>query len=339
MILVNGSEYRTLQQKLYANGKQVLQAYCNGDLVYPEREDTELLKVLGSVHTIITHDHAGENPSAQASSGEQYTYLPGIHEYRAKACFSMVIRNYSYSTPNIPSFFSYQSSPMIIPATTWPLDSSNEQYVFPYEWSTAPLLPNGDGVHPLLGSPALETHMIRHYGNYSHPTVSVELLLYVDVSAPPVCGWRSDSCHFGLGKPYLDVTATPLQDRLDTVPSDVNGLHWLSSYRKDAYRGFSWTLNTPSGTQVTVHMSNGSRSNNSDFFYRLRIAADNNSNTYNVAYRIQATRQGDREFEYSYNQIFNIANIPITRLLYDGSELNAPEEHLHPRIEDIAEFI
>jgi len=41
MILVNGSEYRTLQQKLYANGKQVLQAYCNGDLVYPEREDTE----------------------------------------------------------------------------------------------------------------------------------------------------------------------------------------------------------------------------------------------------------------------------------------------------------
>ena len=52
MIVVNGMEYRTHQQNLYANGKKVLAAYCNGNLVYPEREDTTLLKVIGHINTI-----------------------------------------------------------------------------------------------------------------------------------------------------------------------------------------------------------------------------------------------------------------------------------------------
>ncbi len=340
MIVVNGMEYRTLQQPLYANGNQVLQAYCNGRLVYPERENTAILKILGNINTIVHHDHAGEDPSAQANSGTVYTYLPGEHAYRAKACFSMVIRNYSFESQYNRASFSYQQSPIILPAATGPLTSENGKMVFPYDWSSAPLLPSGDGVHPLLGCPELETHPIRRSGSYYRPTVGVELLLYIDVSAPPVCGWTSPSCYFGLGYPYTDVTATPLEEYLYYIPQDVNGVHWLSSYRRDAYYGFSWTLNTLSGTGVVVHMANGTRSDNgNEFFTRLRVAVDSYSYPSKVTYRIQGTRQGYREFEYTYDQKFNIVNIPITRLLYSGTELAAPIEHLHPRLEDLEEFM
>lgn len=36
MIVVNGREYRTLQDVIYANGRQVLEAYVNGQKVYPD---------------------------------------------------------------------------------------------------------------------------------------------------------------------------------------------------------------------------------------------------------------------------------------------------------------
>ena len=93
MIIVNGMEYKTLAQNLYADGKKVLAAYCNGNLVYPEREDAMFLKVIGNINTMISHDHNGENHTVVAGGGaKQYTYHGG-DDYRAKGCFSL--GNYS----------------------------------------------------------------------------------------------------------------------------------------------------------------------------------------------------------------------------------------------------
>lgn len=64
------------------------------------------------------------------------------------------------------------------------------------------------------------------------------------------------------------------------------------------------------------------------------------SSGYEVPYIVRGTRQGVYgEARDTYKQKFNILNIPITDKIYSGSELTAPEEHLHPRIEDLMPYI
>ena len=346
MIVVNGMEYKTLQQNLYANGKKVLEAYCNGNLVYPERENAQLLKVIGHINTIIGHDHAGENPSASANSGENYTYHDGDN-YRAKGCFSLVLRSYSNA-------LSFQNGTTLIPAAKWPLNGSysgsasrgdiygpgNAWVVYLYSGSTAPMLPNGDGIHPLLGSDAMETHFI-YRGSYMRTTISAELLLHLDVSAPRICPFFADKMYVGLGYPYLNAEATPLKPYLDEMPADVNGLYRMNSYRRDIYYGFSWTIKGPTGRSFYVNLAPGARSSSTILCSHLKIATSQYSSSgYEVPYIVRGTRQGVyREVQTTYKQGFKILNIPITDKLYLGSELTAPEEHLHPRIEDLEPYI
>lgn len=347
MIVVNGMEYKTLQQNLYANGKKVLQAYCNGNLVYPEREDTRLLKVVGNINTIIGHDHAGEDPSCSANSGENYTYHDGDN-YRAKGCFSLVLRGHGTS-------LSFQSGTTQLPAAKWPLNGSysgsasrgdiygpgNAWLVYLYSGSTAPMLPtSGDGIHPLLGSDAMDTHCI-YRGSYIRSTVSAELLLHLDVSAPRICPWTADKVYVGLGYPYLNATATPHKAYLDELPADVNGFHRMYSYRRDIYYGFNWTKTGPTGRSFYVSLAPGARSGSSILTSHLKISTSQYSSSgYPVTYTIRGTRQGVyREVEHTYKHGFKILNIPITQLLYSGSELTAPEEHLHPKIEDLIPYI
>ena len=102
------------------------------------------------------------------------------------------------------------------------------------------MLPSGDGIHPLLGSDEMATHII-YRGSYSRTTISAELLLHLDVSAPRICPFYADKMYVGLGYPYLNAEATPLKPYLDEMPADVNGFHRMYSYRRDIYYGFSWT--------------------------------------------------------------------------------------------------
>lgn len=346
MIVVNGMEYRTHQQNLYANGKKVLAAYCNGNLVYPEREDTTLLKVIGHINTIIPHDHTGENPSASANSGENYTYHGG-DGYRAKGCFCLVLRSHSKQ-------LSFQNSTTMLPSAKWPLNGSysgsssrgdiygpgNAWLVYLYQGSTAPMLPNGGGVHPLLGSDEMATHIINR-GSYTRATMSAELLIQLDVSAPRACPFFADRMYVGLGYPYLNAEATPLKEYLDEVPADVNGIHRMYSYKRDIYYGFNWTIKAPTGRSFYVNLAPGARSGSTILCSHLKICTSSSSSSgYEVPYIICGTRQGVyREVQTTYKQAFRILNIPITDKIYSGSELTAPEEHLHPRIEDLLPYI
>ena len=357
MIVVNGMEYRTLEQDLYANGKKVVEARCNGNLVYPEREDTSLLKVVGHINTIVSHDHAGENPSCTSNDRMSYTYHDGDN-YRAKGCFSLVVRNHSYNWPSQQTKLMFQQTVRTIPAAKWPLNGSynskssygdiygpgNAWVVYLYSGSTAPMLPTaGDGIHPLLGSDAIETHALYKDGKLIRARFSVELLLHLDVSAPRICPWSSDKLYIGLGYPYLDATATPLKPYLDELPANVNGLYRLNAYRQDTYFGIDWQVKGALGKYFRVALSVGSSKASGVFSTHLKIAtgqSKTSSGSYDVPYLITATKDGvHREFEQTYTQGFKILNIPITQLLYSGKESTAPEEHLHPRVEDLEAFM
>ena len=348
MIVANGMEYKTLKQNLYANGKKVVEAYCNGKLVYPEREDTTLLKVVGHVNTIIPHDHTGENPSCTANSGENFTYHGG-DSYRAKGCFCLVLRSYDKQ-------LSYSAATRAIPAAKWPMSGAysesksygdiygpgNAWVVYTYAGSTASMLPiSGDFIHPLLGSEAMETHPIMR-GKYIRATMSAELLVHLDVGVPRICPWYADKVSVGLGYPYTDAEATPHKAYLDELPSDVNGFYRLSSYKRDIYYGFSWTVKGPTGRSFYINLAPGARSSGPYVLTtHLKIQTGQyTGHSYQVPFTIRGTRQGQyAEVEHTYKADFKILNIPITDRLYYGSELTAPEEHLHPRIEDLEPYI
>ena len=338
MIEVNGMQYKTLAQNLYADGKKVLQAYCNGNLVYPERQNTRMMKILGNIDLMISHDHTGEDPSAKANSGEKYWYQYA-HSYHAKACFSLVFRNHSY---NSGAGFGFSNGVTQIPAAPWPLSGSsssgNAYVVFTYDASTAPMLPNGGGVHPLLGSPAIDTHYISKSGSLVRARVSAELLLSINISAPPICPWTADKTYLGLGYPFLDATATPLNPYLTEAASDINGIYWLSYYYRDTYNGLTWTLKRPSGHNLVVRLAKStSKSYVSPYTSYIRLSTD--STGFEVPYHITGTQKGVyRERDYSYKQAFNYANVPFTHLIYNGLESAAPEEHLHPHLEDLEIF-
>lgn len=343
MIEVNGRQYKTLKENLYANGKKVLAAYCNDKLVYPDRENATLLKFVGHINTIVGHNHAGEAPSASANSGENYTYYEG-DSYRAKGCFCVVMRSYS----NRPLFFSTGTT--TLPDTKWPLTNGsisgistggdiykgNQWLVFPYTWSTAALLPSGDGVHPLLGSDAMETHVVSR-DSYTRQYISAEILLHLDVSAPHICSFSADKMYVGTGYPYMNALGVPKKSSLSEVPADVNGLHRMYVYRRDIYFGISWTLTSAAGRKFEVRLCQGARSGTSRLCTHLKVLSDTG---YEIPYTIRGTQQGVyRTVETTYKQKFRILNIPITDSIYLGSELTAPEEHLHPRLEDIAEYM
>ena len=350
MITVNGKQYRTLSQKILdENGKQVLAVYANGRLVYPERDDTMLLKVTGHINTLVTHDHTGENPSCVANGGSPvYTYYGG-GTYRAKGCFSLVIRNHSYQGYPVSSL-SFLENTRTIPAAKYPLDGSysagassgdiegpgNAWVVFPYSGSTAPLYPNGDGVHPLLGSDAIETHAILKGGNLRRPVYSVEMLLHLDVSAPVICPWRTGNKDLV----YYSETV-PVHPYLDELPADVNGFHRLSAYRRDSGFGFQWNIRGQSGTSFTVRLANSSYNAYATFSSHVKIiSGDSGSDGYRIPYVVRTVNQGvTTETAKTYRQAFRILNIPITDLVYSGPESDAPEAHLHPAVSDIEQYI
>lgn len=89
--------------------------------------------------------------------------------------------------------------------------------------STAPMIPEGDGIHPLFGSDEMAAHAIV-LGRYSTPVLSIELLLHLDVSAPRICPFSANQIYIGgLGYPYMNAEVTPLKSCLDELPADVNG--------------------------------------------------------------------------------------------------------------------
>lgn len=342
MIVVNGMEYRTLDQDLYADGEKVVEAYCNNKLVYPERENTRMLKVVGHINTIIGHDHTGENPSDTSGAGDDYTYHGGDN-YVAKGCFSLVLRNHTGQ-------LSYEHTPTLLPSAKWPLnnaysgsDSDGDIYgpgniwlVFPYAGGGGLIPTTGNGIHPLLGSEAMETHKIDWGGN-TRDMISAELLLYLNVSAPRICPWSSDECHIGTGYPFLDAEATPKKEYLTELPGDVNGMHRMYLYKRDIYFGLSWDKYGLTGRRFTVNLAPVARSRNTFLCSHLKISTFNG---YEVPYTIRGTRNGvDTEGEYTFTQNFKILNIPITDLIYSGNETAAPEEFLHPRLEDIIEYM
>ena len=346
MIVVNGMEYRTLDQDLYANGKKVIAAYCNKKLVYPERENTWMLKVIGHINTIIAHDHAGESPSGISGRDEEYTYHGG-DIYRAKGCFSLVLRSHASQR------HMFYGDSIWLPEAKWPLNGSysrnssngdiygpgNAWLVFPYAGSTSPLIPDGGGIHPLLGSETMETHAITrnyYYGN-NHNTVSAELLLHLDVSAPRICPWSSDEYHIGTGYPFLNAEATPHQAVLSELPGDVNGMHRMFAYKRDIYNGLSWAKYGLTGRKFSVSLAPPSRDGSDIICSHLKIST---SGGYDVPYTIRGMRNGSNvESEYTFTQNFRILNIPITQLLYSGKEILALEKHLHPSLEDIIDYI
>ncbi len=340
------SEYSMdLSEPLTENG--TITAYFEGcsssaDYYIYDEAAPQLLKLAGSIDTVIEHSHAGENPSVTDNSGKNYTYGES-GAYRVKGAFSMTIRCHGQSGLACPTTMA------TIPAATHPLNTKTEPLVFPYDWSTAPLYPPTDGVHPLLGQPSMNTYYVRASGGALRKTISIELIMYLDVSAPKVCPWDSDMLYIGLGYPVLDAKVTPLKSFVDEVPGDVNGWHGYAKFKGDTYyyqRFYHVGASSSKSIDIlaTRKISTNGTSGNADGVYDGSQTGRNGLLTngillrgpeYEIPYHIQGTRNGaPYSGEKVYRQKFNLIYIPITQRIYSGAEANAPESALHPSRED-----
>jgi hypothetical protein len=193
----------------------------------------------------------------------------------------------------------------------------------------------GGGVHPLWGD-TMQAKMLSKTGTTG--IYSAELLLYLDVSAPPVCPFYCNDLRINRGtywdEIYQDAEAVPLHDHLESLPSDVNGWYRAMSYQKNTYYGVSWILTGPSGKRFNVRAAGEYRWDYTGP-YISHLAVSTTSKGYEVPYAIHS-RTG--ETEYTYQQAFPILNIPVTAVPYGGMESETPEEHLHPSVADIAAY-
>lgn len=290
-----------------------------------------LIKVLGGIDRTVVHNHAGDYPPARSGDGYEYLY-EGEHSYTVKVSFSLVLRTL-YNANDL----SWDGTTGTIPATPWPLTTSNANFVYPYEWSTAPMIPNGDGVHPLLNSSDIGTYVISQR---KRTDIGAELLIYIDISAPPICPWKSDACMIN-GSQWTDVNAIPNEAHLDQAKADVNGLYYLKYSRIDPYyEGVRWTIKRQGGNKgFTILLAPRAGYSSGKFTSYIKIFNDMNSyaNAYSVAYTVSGLNlQGVQSTaQVTYKQGFNYANVPLTELVYQGPESEAPVDCLHPSVDDL----
>lgn len=321
MIIVNGNQFRTLQEPLYVNGTQVLKVLVNNKKVYPEGSDTKITKIRGFIELDLNHNEYGEGMRVYDAGGDEFFYPPGDHSYKVRAAFSFVIKS---------DRANYSDSGMTLSACT--MGSAPVNLIFPYTASSNPFLPAGDGVHPLLGCPSIETKTLSWYTDYPY---SLEMLVYLDMIPPPVCKWTAEEFAYGLGYPWINVTATPVNSRLQEAADDVNG---LTSLNRVENRSSGWYTTGPSGQRNHYKIS-GTRSSYYGYigFNYLTLETDAG---YLAQYRLNGTRRGvESEGYVTLNQKFNFVNIPVTDCVYSKPEWLVPEKERHPIVEDLQWFI
>ncbi len=351
MIIVDGCEYRTLDQEIFVDGRRVVSAYTNGKLVYPEREDTMVLKMVGSVDRVVEHDHVHDNPSSTQMGGHIVYYEPGKRSYREKACFSIVLRNHNYPQGDfIHQYYynaalEYEKVAGIIPAVPCPLRNNMVQYALAYYASTNPFVPNGDGVHPLVGSESKDGYRIFYQSTRALPLVSVELLIKVDVSAAPTCPFRAEAFYLPSGgMPFVDAEGIPLIDYVEDLPKAVNGIYRFDrrkSYYTNTYNRFNWQINEKEKTRTTIKLWRPYEKEKIQIWSEfVQVRTDGHWTTgFEVPYLIKGTRNGKyTEATTTLLQRFVVANIPYTDILYSGLESKAPDWALHPLEEDLEQF-
>lgn len=348
MIKINTHEFRTLDQEFSVNGKRVISAYANGRLVYPEREDTMVMKLIGSVDRVVEHDHAHDDPSGKLMGGHKVYYDPGARYYREKASFSLVLRNHNYPQGDAIHQYYYNAAlenemvSELIPAVPCP-PRGMVQYALPYLFSTNPFTPEGDGVHPLVGSESKNGYRLFYRSTQAHPVVSAELLVSIDVSAPPVCSWRAEQFYGESSYPYKDAVGIPLIDYVEDLPRDINGTYRFAArrgYFTKTYDNFRWSWDQKPDIRFEVNLARPSKTDKPKVVWSdyVAIKMDNHwTRGYEVPYLIKGIRNGTyTETVMKLKERFVIANIPYTQILYSGLESEAPDWALHPLEEDLA---
>lgn len=303
----------------------------NTDVV--KRGDSpRLIKALGGIKRTIVHNHAGDYPPAKSGDGSEYLY-EGEHSYTVNVSFSLVLRTL-YNANDL----NWAGTTGTMPATPWPLTTSNSKFVYPYEWSTNPMLPNGDGVHPLLNSPDIGTYVISQRKTRIY--IGAELLIYIDISAPPICPWESDACMIN-GSQWTDVNAIPNEAYLEQAKNDVNGLYHMKYTRIDPYYdGVKWTIKRQGGDKgFTILLApwTGYSSGNFTSYIKICNAMSSYANAYSVPYTVTGVNLSGVQStaQVTYKQGFNYANVPFTELVYQGPESEAPIDCLHPSVDDL----
>ena len=232
---------------------------------------------------------------------------------------------------------SYVKDSSYISPLNWPNIQCN--LIFDYDFGVGIMLPTGYAVHPLLGCPGYNSSSIWWDNNNKY---SIELLVHLNITPPPVCAWTSSGpCYPAGSYPFFDLTATPITDRLQEPVDDANGLHWFESGKYNSYIG-GWTEQVQSGRTFTFLLRG-----KTDYYGRqgvyLQVGLRGDYNRYNgypAKYRIVGTNRGEiREVEAAYAQYFNFVNIPITDFVFCKPEWLVPEEERHPRVEDLQYFI
>ena len=264
------------------------------------------------------------------------------------ASFSMTLRNHNHKEPDPHNAFArynkvfYDPEPSEIPAIHYPVsgDSAsvggNSYLIYPYDASTAAYVPENEyAVHPLLGSDSIETHAIRREGNLLRQPLSMELMLRLNISAPPVCGWKATTAYAGSSVPLKNATVTPLKSHIDDAPGRVNGTYSFFKYYRDPYYGFTWETDA-----FTVRAIYGSAYSQDTLMSYVMVTTGTSrsgkNRGYDVEYLVKGTRDGKEvERRYKTKQYFNLALIPFTRLVYSGPETDAPEHALHVSVDDL----
>lgn len=327
MIVVNGKQYKTTYgEPIYIAGqdgaadRQVLRAYVNGNLVYPEPGNKSVMKIAGAIDTTVTHTHSDQNAYNPLGRSDVNFRYAGTHEYRMKGAFALSILQYSSGS------LSYSSTPIALSAAAEPLESGASRYMARSNWGSCPMLPTEFSVHPMLGLESLQTHEVRATGG-----LSMELLMRLWIDAPVGSPWTAER-YYGTPCPGRLLRATPVRP-LQEIAGDLNGLHRLY------YRGSdisAWSFTGPvSGYRYNVRMRNED-SRTAGQFHRLEISLTDLPVQYHIEYlRESGEDLIPAEGDFTFTQTFCVVNIPIVEKLFDGTETQGEEADLYPTEADL----
>lgn len=305
MIATGGSEFRTLAQPIFVNGKKVREVWANGHMVYPEVGRDDFVKVRGvlAISKSFTRPQVGalfkDTVTGYLIEGSS-TYMPEWNSYFAVKVVFVAI-------------YKYRGSNIEIVDDWLPLTTTRYQGGY-YTSRLNPLAPGGEDD----SSGAID----KTYGKRIASKFNLEdfrcQVMYDGIPIPPLFveeskggGWIFDS--------------PDAYTRADTVPDMPNVLE-ATLWNMQTFTGlgsYPNPMNPKASLRISQHESGGIVLAMSGLTVPATKYYYGGSYFYDGYYSLRKTEKVTLEI----SPIPSIGNlqVPITEILYQGMESDAPD--------------
>lgn len=324
MIDINGCRFRKLTDPIYANGRRVKKVLCNGVKVYPDvisnNSEGRLIKILGWTNVYVTHTHDGVRPVKDTGWYDIVYYKEGEYSFGVMASFAATIKF-------------RQPAKCILTPTAINLQEKGHPARALNTYTEDRIL---FGTRPLAG-------LQDQYAKCIMPVSNTALVDYVDfiykesITPPPVCSyyfyrhhasfqWLSESyCEFTPKEPYLyhacEFNAKVFSKRWENIRFCMDTSYTIDYGRLfyDRRQGEFGSLETKAIVDTECPRVCNKATNT---LYGMSIHLGG----YSTKYDRKDLYSGSITNDYCNANLSDIiALIPITHILYVGSEEEAPD--------------